>query len=290
MSQLNERQVRLRKGGNFTTLDSYLDKRIVRAMPWSETQVVTLAGVSVAQVPNTLVAGSIYIDGSNTATGQGSVVAAAGAFTAGTPVWENTSLADVNGNLLNMVDVRDATTHDPVISSDRQVYGLIQAATGVADGTAISANNLQISFFYVAADGTITAASLTGDVEFTTNKEYKARYEPTITIEGGKRDVDVVSDSTAVRLTKYTVTTGTTAGNSVLDVAADTLSNSGVVTESGFALATLSSTDFNANTTRFYLNGVKQDKGVDVTFLTATTMQITLQLDAGDIFEIEAKV
>lgn len=55
----------------------------------------------------------------------------------------------------NLVIVRDATTDDPILSGGKQVYGLIQAETGVVDGDAFSdtTKQVQISFVREAVTG-----------------------------------------------------------------------------------------------------------------------------------------
>ena len=190
MARVNPRQVSA--GGNFTTLNDFLAKRWVTAIPFSETQVLTCAGVTYSLISDTELTGTIAKG--TTSTESGGVVAAALVGAVGTAAI--TTISDSLGNVANIVEIRDAITHDEIQTvGARQVFGLIQCSSTVTDGDAIGAaasENLQISFVYIAADGTLTLTAVTADVEFAINKLITEEDLPTYQVAGGSQRPDVI--------------------------------------------------------------------------------------------------
>lgn len=95
----------------------------------------------------------------------GTVVAAHGG-TFGTHV-----LSEVAGgnaiNPLNLMEIVDGATRDPILSSNRKVYGLLQGESGVTDGATITdttTTRVQISFVRVNATGDDLEAAPAADV------------------------------------------------------------------------------------------------------------------------------
>ena len=292
---VNERQVELRLGSNVTYLNEQLDKVTVKRIPFNEAQSLTLAGVTSSLVTAaTTVSGNIYTDGTDSGSGQGDIVAAVSAgFTAGTTTASATDTStDGVGSLINRIEIRDALTHDPITSSDgRVVFGLLQAATGTSDHAAVvttaTSENLQISFVYYNSSSTLTLESVTATIEFNINKEYKKRYEPLVLMDGSLQDIDIIEDITSLSVSTFAVTTGTTAGASVLTLATGALTNGGASTRSGDTITMATISIFNKNSFVILDNGVEMLKGTDVTFSSAGNIQITRQLDIGDSFTVK---
>lgn len=298
---INERQIELRKGGNFTTLDTYLDKRTIRRQPFLE-QDFSPSSVSVLAVDSVEIGSGTLAVGANdtliSSTESGGVVACGGA-TIG--VWSDKFTKDSIGNIINIVEVRDSVTHDPtsiaVGSDEYMVYALVQ--TDASDGTAIGGNgseNVQLSFCYIDGSGTITEATISGTVEVHLNKLYTERETPAVVLEGGLNEVDVVvpggsgsSQSLGAKVSFLTVGSGgTTAGTSI-----SVQSSSGNVTQSGDIDITLGATGgaFVADDNlRVYLNGILQKKGTsgdEVDWVSNTQINMSINLDEGDVITVE---
>lgn len=286
MSLVNGRQVKF--GGNFTSVRDYADKVIVKAIPFVETQTLTLTADQYALVDESILSGIISIG--TTTTANGGVVAGSLPGAVGTA--SIVTIGDTLGNLTNVVEIRDATTHDPISVSDRQVFGLIQAASTVVDGDPIGAaasENLQMSFAYVAADGTLTLTAVTATIEFQINKAFQNSELPTYEFQGGNVAPDIVSATPAAqKIATYLVTTAF-AANEVITLTSGA-GSSGVATPGGdYAAIALggNSGAFNANNKISVLeNGVKQVKGTDFIYDSTTSGHFAIVLDIGDYFEV----
>lgn len=297
MSKINERQVALKTGGNFTLLKDYLDKRIVKSMPFQEIT-LTLAGVSFQVLPSGTFPGFIAKD-ATTAEVDGSIMAATGAWAIGTPAFDNTfaTAQDPYGNILNLVDVRDATSHDPVYDTDgRKVYGLITCGAATTDGMAVGTGgtaNLEVSFVKNDGSGAFVAVTLTGTYEIYLNKVNQARYDEVIELEGGAREFDVVADVTTQYLAQYTVTTAFVA-TELFTISTGAGSVAGVSTPAGDNAAIGAWLDgagkFNGNKFIVLLNGVEQVKGtgLDVEYSAADTLVLGFDADVSDVITIKA--
>jgi hypothetical protein len=289
MSKLNERQVALRSGGNYTTLKDFLDRRVVKTLPWSESAVVTVSGANYALVNSTMIpSGTLSIGVGSTESG--GIVAALLAGAVGTG--STNTLADSLGNVANLVKVRDATTHDPILTAGGyEVYGLIQAVSTASDGDPIGASgseNTQISFVYIASDGTITLTSVTDTVEFGRNACYVARDLPTYLVEGGGAGADAIQGATYdYYQATYTVTTAFVA-DEVITLSDGSGATAGASTKVGDTINLgASAAVFNADgKTQVYNNGLMQLKGSNVTWDTSGSMHFDTALDVGDEFMI----
>lgn len=293
MTNINERQIGLKAGGNFSTLKDFLDRRVVRDIPFSETMVVTASAVNVKLIPSTIVPGTLAVGIASVTSGGVVVASLVGAVGTGAI----TTISDSFGNLLNLVTIRDATTHDPITvgsgSSAREVFGLLQSSNGVADGASIGgvgSENLQISFVYITSGGVITLTPVTATVEFTIAKLYQERNTPTIYKENGSRDTDILSTNINPIVRKFEVTT-TFPANAVITLTTGAGSPSGASTASGdtVALPATNTEFYNDNLNRVRLNGVQQFKGSgkDVVWDSTNSLHFLVQLDVGDVIEVE---
>ena len=141
-------------------------KRVLR-------DVHSLVDVSVGAGNNFVILGTGELPAQTTAavgavTTLGTVVAAHGG-TFGTH-----SLDEVAGanalQPLNLMEIVDASTRDPILSSGRKIYGLLQGESGVTDGSTITdttPNRVQISFVRVNATGDDLEAVPFADIENT---------------------------------------------------------------------------------------------------------------------------
>jgi len=313
-SKINERNLALKSGGNFTLLKDYFDKTKVVRGPFNETQTMTgltasdgdvvvdtLIPINAAIGDNRTLSNGAY----NTAANDGGIVCAAGTettgfITAGTFVHDMVTVTDDYGNVLNGVQIRYEASHDPVTDTDgREVIGLLVRPFSLADDTAMGAaasENLEICF--VVNDGTGTyakaAGGVTGDIEFSVNRVFAERNIAKIYLAGGNAvDMDIPVDLETVHYSRYIMTTATTATGGNLTLLAGTWDLSGVSDYAGDGThVTLPlEADFTANTCRCYINGVLQDKGsgLDVEFVSAGVVQVNTILDIGDEFAIERK-
>ena len=290
MSKMNTRQVNF--GGNFATLYAYANKRWVKPLPFIETQVLTAAGVTYKKISATEVTGVIS-KGTASVT-SGGVVAAALAGTVGTAA--TTTISDTLGNIANIVPIRNASTHDPILASGFEVFGLIQCSSTVTDGDAIAAaasENLQISFVYIAANGTVTLTTVTATIEFALNVMLTEANSPVYEVFNGSARPDIVEPGAAAtvqKVAKYEVTTAFVA-NEVITLTTGAGGTAGITTASGdYAGVTLgaSSNAFRDNNTVEILeNGVEQVKTVDFIWDSATTGHFIITLDIGDTFKVK---
>lgn len=301
---VNERQIALRTNvpalAKYAGLKDFLDRKKVVPIPFNDSSSVAVSSAQHAllqdvdfpaattDLPRTIAKGK-------TTTTNGGVFCAAlaGAFNAAA----TDSVSDDLGNVLNMVELRDAVTHDPVMDAgtDREVYGLIQCDNTAADGAAIGAvasENVQISFVYVDSAGAFQLATVNQTVEFVHNRPYLDRYLPTIVLEGGSRVQDVLNAAEKTRR-GFQVTTAYPALASIL-VTTGAGAPSGASTPDGKTLNALPAGFDTDDLWQVRLNGVVQRKGsgppagaIEVSYVDGTHIQFRDQLDVGDYFEIE---
>ena len=184
-----DEEVALKQGGTYETLLDYFNKRIVKALPVIESQRVTPSSSAVALLPSTLVSGFIA-KGMNTLTHQGIMAAPLDGSTNGgvVGVASNKYEVDIYGKLLNRVSIRKASTNEPILIGNKQVFGLIQCNTYIDDGDEIGgvgAENLQISFVYQADNESIVTVALSVEIEFQVNIVVVERLGPSIELETG---------------------------------------------------------------------------------------------------------
>jgi len=298
MSLVNERQIGLKTGGNFSLLKDYLDKRTVKVTPFQEIT-LTLSAVSFQELPAATWPGFLAVGAATTET-DGSIMTGIGLWAIGTPAFSAVTAVDTIGNVLNLVDVRDATSHDPVYDTDgRKVYGLITSGATSADGDAVGATgvtaNLEVSFVKNDGTGTFSAVTLTGTYEIQLNKVYQARFDKTIELQGGAKEVDVIADITVNYLAQYTVDNAAVTGKN-LTLSTGVIGPGGIGSSvpSGDYAAIAAWFDaagkFNGNTFIVQLNGVEQVKGsgLDVEYVSSDTMLLNFAVDVGDVITIKA--
>jgi len=296
---INARQVNvLRPNASrvYTTLDDYMNRRKVIRMPWVEAQEVAVAAADFVLVDSTthLVAGVLTVlDASPpvTAITNGGICAAELVGAIGTAAITN--YTDSLGNILNLVAIRDASTHDEILTSDgRKVFGLIQCANGVAEAASVGANaseNTQISFVYIAADGTVTLATITATIEFQASKIYLEGQVPTIYLEGGNVDFMLLETPRIDPYVRKLVVTAQFAANEVITIAGGAGAGTGTSDDTGDTV-TLDASEalFNANDqNRIRLNGVQLIRDDEVHWDSATTFHINYIMDINDVVEIE---
>ena len=187
---INERQIALRSGGNYETLKDYLDRVVCKRTPWNEAVNLTVSSAQRTLVPTTAIPGTNVLSVADsglfeTETTEG-IVAASGAL--GTNL--TTLVTDTIGNVLNLAELRDPTSHESITYEERRVYGLLHS--DAVDGSEHDNTNLQMTFAYIAADGTVTPVTLNQSVEFRFARAYLARTQGAVTLLDGATDREVV--------------------------------------------------------------------------------------------------
>lgn len=110
----------------------------------------------------------------------------------------------------NLLTIVDGATRDPILSSGRQVYGLLQGESGVTDGATITdatTTRVQISFVRLNATGDDLEACPVADIE---NLDINYCYVERVRLEDlnegdflGGAQVDVPSGTTVTRQVSY---------------------------------------------------------------------------------------
>jgi hypothetical protein len=296
MTMISSRQVAIRTLGNYATLEAFLDRRIVSKLPLIETQVLTVGAVAqFSLLDSSLIAGNIA-KGSGSTTVTGGVVAAALPGAVGTA--SIASIADSNGNILNLVNVYLDSTKDPVMVGGRRVWGLIQCSSAASDGAPIGAvgfENLQVSFVIFDATNSLVLTALSPTVStvinFTVNKLYSERNRPTLYLEGGIQDIDVIDASSTLAQSpqrRFTVT-GAFLANEIITLATGAGATAGTSTPAGDTVVLVATSPLFIGDSRTVvtLNGVIQRKGVDVIWDSTTTLHFAIPLDIADVFDVQ---
>ena len=299
---INARQVNVLRpdtGGNYTTLKDYLERRKIIAMPFVEAQEIAVAGVNYVLVDSTthLIGGTLTVLNASppvTAITNGGIAAAELVGAVGTAAI--TSHTDDLGNVLNLVMIRDGSTHEEVkTADDRTVFGLVQCANGVAEGANVGASaseNTQISFVYIAADGTLTLTAVTDTIEFNVNKLYMEAHVPTIYLEGANRDTVIVEPQVQEPLSRVLTVTAAFAANEVITLSTGAGAGTGTSTPTGDTVVLdTSAALFNANNlVRVRLNGVQLIRNIEAVWDSTLTMHVNIAMDIGDVLEVEVPI
>ncbi len=235
--------------GNYDTLHDLVQKKEVVRMSLIDAD-IAFAGNHV-EIDNTLVTGNVAVWLATTQD-NGWIMAAA---TADSSVATTDVVSDSYGNILNMIEVVDADTRDPILNdAGRKIYWLLQ--TDAVDWTAIGwtwAENLCISLVVMGEDGALTLESYTGNVDFSVNKVYAMKNDATILLRDwfkGKPDV-IKAESVEPEIRKYEVTTAFVA-NEVITITTGAWATAWVTTVTWDTVATLWATanEFNDNNLR----------------------------------------
>lgn len=290
---LSEEQIRLYNSSGTVYLNDYLDKAQVYNSTFSETRVVSCSNENYKLLPNTIVSGNIAL-GITTTQRNGGIFATALSGSVGTASTSNTT--NSIGDILNLVELRDATTHDPILYNGREVYGLIQVSNTVIDGdsiTGVGSENTQISFVVNDGTGTLTLVSLTGSVEFTLPLVYSSRNVPDLKRAGANIDKDVISVSIPTITNTYYTVTSQFAVNEIIDLTTGNGSVSGVSTKDGVTpLLPSTATLFKSNGNVVILrNGLESIKGAggDFEWVSSSSIRTNRKLKAGEILQIKAQ-
>ena len=302
MSQLNERQIALRsRTSSQTTLADYLDTVDVGYTAFSAAKTVTVAAAAqFALISSTQQSGNIALGTSSGFSGS-SYFAVALSTAVGTAA--TTNAVDSNGNYLNRVAIRDSTTHDQIVVSGYEVFGLIQAASTATDGQAIAASgseNLQISFAYIDNAGTLTLATLnasaTTGVNFGMRIATRLRNRLNVQSVGDPSSrPEVAQASSATRNRRRLTVTAAFVANEVITLSTGSGASAGTSTPAGSGdgadtISTLgaSAATFNTNDNlSLYLNGVLQVKGIDIVYDSTGTLHFTAALYVNDVVYID---
>ncbi len=287
---INERNIALRSAPtNYSTLKEYMDRRRVTPLPFNENAQVAVSSANFVLIDSTMTVATNLAIGLATTENAG-LMATVLPGAVGTASTNSTS--DTLGNILNLVSIRDSSTHDAITtSSGREVFALVQAVSTATDGDAIGAaasENVQLSFVYISSDGTLTAETLNQTIEFGQNNVYLERLLPDIMLEGGNPDADALAvDALSIGRGEYIVTTAFVT-DEVITVATGAGATAGVTTMTGETLTLgVDAATFNADNLLSVLkNGVEILKGTDIIWDSATTCHFVEPLDIGDNFWI----
>lgn len=317
----SERGLRLYSGGNYDYLIDYLDRREIRAVDWANG--LSFTGLSGAQA--TLIDAGAGLSATTiaadvTASGfvaNGEIVAAQDTFTAGTAAASTNTDTDDDGVVVNLVEIRDSATNNEVVyddsGTDRRVYGLVQAASGITDNatavnTTASSENLQISFVYFDSADTITLVpgGITGDIEVSHRIVRSLRNNPATQVVPAPADLEAIDSANVTTERRLLEVTAATTANEQIGVGGDS-TNADLTARRTSAnypneadLSTWDS-DFVANGQyRILLNGVEvavADQATDFTGIDWAAARVDVDtsvpivafqrvLDIGEVIEI----
>lgn len=275
-------------GAAYDTALEWFQGRDVYKMPWSETDFNPGAQsmlIDSGSFPGTISLGTT--SSNNNGWHAAALVGAVG--TAAT-----TNISDSDNRLTNEVEIRYSGTHDPVLDgSNRKIYGLLQADSTVTDGDTVgaaAAENLQVSFFVYASDGTVTLTSISGDlIEIALPKLRRRMNLPNYRKAGTAPVADVIATSAATILVRKYVVTSPFAENEIMTISTGTGSISGAATPSNNVIASIGDDagDFiGENSTRVRINGQQLTKTTDL-YESSTSIKHPVALDIGDFIEVE---
>lgn len=179
---IREQDVLFELGGNYTLLADFMNRRTVKPMAYVFPS-VTLVGSACVALDNTMIEGKIA-KGLATRAHGGMMCAELTIRTTGTTSLK--MIKDEYGNILNKIEIRDAASHEAVMSEGKRVFGLLQCVKDTVDGAPIGApgaENIQITFAYIADNNAVTATAITAEIEFQTNLLIVQRFRSTIEME-----------------------------------------------------------------------------------------------------------
>lgn len=282
---------RSRSSANATLAD-VLDKRLVEPGGFSEALAVTVAqSDQYVLVPSSVLSGVLSV---GTATTVDGYIAAELAGPVGTAA--NTAVTN-SGDLLNLTEIRDATTHSEVTVNDEKVFGLLQCSNGVADGAAIAANpseNIQLSFVTIDSSGTLVLTALSTEVavniEFAVKSVVRLRNLPDFYTPASPNPRPVLGGTSSITRRLFSVTAAYTA-NEDITLATGAGATAGT---SNISANNNDTIDLGANATAFnqsrglvvQVNGLEMEKGVDVVWVSSGSLRVVKPLHVGERFEV----
>lgn len=190
---INETQIGLYKGGNFPGLDDYLDRKIVKPLPFAPSQIISVVTASHALINNTMTVGNIAKGLASTQTSGGMVCAALPGLVG---LGSTNIISDTQGSILNLVEVRDSGSNDEIMVSGQKVWGLLQCSNTVTDGDPIGAptfENIQVSFVVRDVTDTLVITPITGTIEYNINSLFSLRNLPVLSKIGGNSEVETLA-------------------------------------------------------------------------------------------------
>lgn len=203
--------------------------------------------------------------------------------------------------VLNRVDILMESTDDPPLDGGTKVFGLLQALSGTADGTAIAgpgSENLQISFVKVHPDtNALVAVTLpAGDYEF--QLPFQQSFyglDRGAFLSGGELPDIIDSGSGTARMPfrHFDVTVAAAAGET-FNIQTGVFSGTGVSTVfASYSTPVLPSTAAqfrDDNRTKVWRNGVLQSKGSgkDITWVSTTQIAFTDKVKVADQIVVES--
>lgn len=294
MSAISSRQVNIRSGGSYPTLEAFLDQRIVKPIPFIESQKLTVsAGDQFAYLTTATLSGTVS-KGVGSLAVQAGVVAAALAGAVGTAAI--TSISDSNGAVVNLVEIKDDATGDPLVdANDRRIWGLVQCSASATDNDPIGApgsENLQMSFVVIDAndDFALTALSATAStvINYQVNRLYSARWQPSYRKEGVVANTDVMAPKPVAPYVRVATVTTAYPAAAVIDISTGAGTPSGASTMTGDVVTLPTSlSSFNTNNlVQVYRNGVLQRKNADVIWDSTSSLHFAGVLDVADEIQI----
>lgn len=172
MSTLPPQQISF--GSQYPDLGQFCDRIGIQIAPFSTARTIDVGrtGASFVVLPSSVVAGVISVSQDTSVSGGVLAVPLVGSVGAGSSV---APVSGPSGEILNAVRLRRSATWTWAIA-DRllplataagdEIFGLVQCASGTADGESIGASNLQISFVSIAANGALSLATVVGPIDF----------------------------------------------------------------------------------------------------------------------------
>jgi hypothetical protein len=272
-------------GQNLSTI---IGKRKVSINAFSTSRSFTMPSTTNrVLLPDTAFLGSevnISIGGTSTTASDGAVMSAVntGFTVAGTLGTHSiTTVSDVRGNTLNLLELRNGVNKDDILSSGKKVWGLLHALDGISDGDAIATNpteNLMASFVVVSdGGGGLVSANISSGtvVEFKVKIIENWKDLPDVVQEGTDGNsadildpsgtITALFDDDIIRERRYKITTVVPANGTL------TLPNtwsSGVADVEGDSLASTSFDSSGANFVgtpkiQIIVDGLEMGKGID---------------------------
>ena len=300
MSGINARNIHFRKNltaggtGDYSSLQAFVERRLCLPLGFVNNQVVHPNNEQFVLLNSTILGGKLGI-GTSTAAVDGSIAVSSLPGTVGSAsVGVST---DMLGDVWNMVEIREATTHDPVFVDGWKVYGLLHCANSATDGDSIAAagaENLQLDFVTDSENGTLKSVAITGDIEFQINKVFAEINLPSSRKINGAAltGIDLVSPKASPVVRYFTVTAPFIA-NEIITLSTGNGSNTGTATPEGNTVSLPdTSAKFIANhDLDIRYNEIQQRKGgtnPPVVWDSPNSFHFTYPLDIGDEFSVEA--